>query len=78
MTVSTTIILQALATILHILNGFNVASLPPKWQYGFTAALAALQGLQAVFAHYYTPAGTSLNAPGTTVTTATTGTIPAK
>lgn len=78
MPVSATVILQGLAIVLQILNGFNVMALPTKWQYGFTAVLAGLQGLQGVIAHYYTPAGTSLNAPGTTVTTATAGTVPAK
>jgi len=78
MPVSTTVILQGLAIVLQILNGFNVASLPPKWQFGFTSLVAALQGLEGVIAHYYTPAGTSLNAPGTTVTTNIGGTVAAK
>lgn len=75
MTATFTIVAQALAVLLQILNGFNVASLPTKWQYGFMIALAALQGLQGVIAHYYTPSGVAIGAPTATVTTPTTGTV---
>jgi len=78
MTSTVTIILQVLATLLQILNGFNVANLPAKWQFGFMTLLAALQGLQGIIAHYYTPSGVALTSPTTTVTTAATGTVPAK
>jgi hypothetical protein len=75
MTISATVIMQALAVILQILNGFNVASLPPKYQYGFTALLTALQGAQAIVAHYYTPGGTAIGAASTTVTVGGTTTL---
>lgn len=49
---------QILALILQVLNSINVAGLPAKWQYGFTAGLGMLQMVGAILAHNHNPDGT--------------------
>jgi hypothetical protein len=64
MSANTTILLQIFATIIQVLNAVNVAGLPAKWQVAFTGILAALQAIEGIIAHYFTPAGNSIS--GTT------------
>jgi hypothetical protein len=78
MTSTVSIFIQVLATILQVLNAVNVTGLPVKWQAAFTGLLTVGQAVVGTISHYYTPAGTSLAAPGTTVTTPATGTVLAK
>lgn len=78
MTSTVSIFIQVLATLVQVLNAVNVAQLPAGWQVAATGILTVLQAVVGTIAHYYTPAGTSLAAPGTTVTTSATTTAPAQ
>lgn len=64
MNATTTKVFQAIATLLQILNAVNVAQLPVKWQAAFTGLLTVAQAVQGVAAHYFTPAGNSINTAG--------------
>jgi hypothetical protein len=73
MTANFTKVFQILATILQVLNGVNIASVPPKWQAAFTGFLSVAQTIQGVAAHYYTPAGNAISTTG--AVTSTTGAV---
>jgi hypothetical protein len=58
---SVNVVVQVLAVILHALNQYG-ALVPANYQFYVTFALAFLQALSALLAHFVNPDGTSAKA----------------